>query len=77
MDEADTDDRPSHYVAVLVNPDGSVYTEVELAFVDGAPADPVRDVVTVGEQTVTTVWRPIDEPPTGHRVRYRLATGAR
>jgi hypothetical protein len=62
-----------HYVAVLVNPDDTVYAEVVQSLVDGKPADPIRDVSTVDGQNVGTEWRVIDEEPTGTRIRYRYA----
>lgn len=66
--------RPSsHYIAVLVNPDDTVYAEVVQAFADGEPADPIRDVSTTGDGNVGTEWRLIDEPRTGTRVRYRYS----
>ncbi len=67
------DVRPSsHYIAVLLNPDSSVYAEVVARYVDGAPADPIRDVsVPDGANNIGTEWRPLDEPPIGTRVRYR------
>jgi hypothetical protein len=69
----------NHYLAVLVNPDGSVYAEVEQSLVDGQPADPLRDVTTVGGQTVESVWRPDlegTEGADGYRVPYRyVGTG--
>ncbi|GAA1438566.1 hypothetical protein [Leifsonia poae] len=71
-----TDEIPEdHYTAVLVNPDGSVYTEVVQSLVDGKPADPIRDVTTVGGQNVESVWRPDGDPVDG-RVPYRyVGTG--
>jgi hypothetical protein len=69
----------NHYVAVLVNPDGSVYAEVVQSLVDGQPADPLRDVTTVGGQTVESVWRPDLEGTEGaddFRIPYRyVGTG--
>jgi hypothetical protein len=69
----------NHYVAVLVNPDGSVYAEVVQSLVDGHPADPLRDVTTVGGQTVESVWRPDLEGAEGaddSRIPYRyVGTG--
>jgi hypothetical protein len=63
-----------HYVAVLLNPDDSVYTEVVQSFIDGKPADPIRDVATVDGQTVGTAWHPVDAPSaTSTRVPYRYA----
>ena len=60
-----------HYIAVLLNPDSEVYAEVIQSFVDGQPKDVIRDVSIVGDDNVGTEWRPIDEPRTGSRVRYR------
>ncbi|MFF1878642.1 hypothetical protein [Leifsonia sp. NPDC058230] len=69
----------NHYLAVLVNPDGTVYAEIVTSLVDGKPADPIRDVTTVGGQTVESVWRPsADTPEEGadYRVLYRyVGTG--
>ncbi|WP_348788268.1 hypothetical protein [Leifsonia sp. NPDC080035] len=61
-----------HYIAVLLNPDSSVYAEVVARLIDGSPADPIRDVsLTDGTANVGTEWRPLDEPRRGTRVRYR------
>lgn len=63
-----------HYVAVLLNPDDTVYAEIVQSYIDGQPADPIRDVATVDGQTVGTVWHPADAPrlsPT--RIPYRYA----
>ncbi|MGN6428083.1 hypothetical protein [uncultured Leifsonia sp.] len=61
-----------HYIAVLLNPDSTVYAEVLARLIDGAPADPIRDVsVTDGASNVGTEWRPLDEERRGTRVRYR------
>jgi hypothetical protein len=69
----------NHYLAVLVNPDGTVYAEIVTSLVDGRPADPIRDVTTVGGQTVETVWRPDPDAPdegADYRVIYRyVGTG--
>ena len=62
-----------HYVAVLLNPDDSVYTEVVQTLVDGRPVDPIRDISLVDDQNVGTEWRLIAPEPTGTRVRYRYA----
>lgn len=62
----------SHYIAVLLNPDSTVYAEVIARYIEGSPADPIRDVsVTDGANNVGTEWRPLDEPSVGTRVRYR------
>ncbi|MDN4615825.1 hypothetical protein P5G50_15335 [Leifsonia sp. F6_8S_P_1B] len=66
-----------HYIAVLLGRDGDVYAEVITSFIDGQPADPIRDIsVTDGESNIGTEWRPIDEPRTGTRVRYRYTGSA-
>ncbi|WP_431277669.1 hypothetical protein [Leifsonia poae] len=69
----------NHYLAVLMNPDGTVYAEIVTSLVDGAPADPIRDVTTVGGQTVESVWRPDPDAPdegVDYRVIYRyIGTG--
>jgi hypothetical protein len=31
----------------------------------------IRDISIVGDDNVGTEWRPLDEPATGTRVRYR------
>lgn len=62
----------THYIAVLLNPDSSVYAEVIAGYRDGSPADPIRDIDVIdGANNVGTEWRPLDEPPIGSRVRYR------
>jgi hypothetical protein len=62
----------SHYIAVLLNPDSSVYAEVITGYRDGAPADLIRDIDVVdGSVNAGTEWRPLDEPRVGTRVRYR------
>ena len=63
--------RSDHYIAVLLNPDSEVYAEVIQSFVDGQPKEIIRDVSIVGGDNVGTEWRPLDEPATGTRVRYR------
>ncbi|MFF1634992.1 hypothetical protein [Leifsonia sp. NPDC058248] len=72
-----TDEIPDdHYLAVLVNPDGSVYAEVVQSLVDGKPADPIRDVTTLGGRNVESVWRPDAESAADGRVPYRyVGTG--
>jgi hypothetical protein len=63
--------RSSHYIAVLLNPDSEVYAEVIQSYVDDEPKQVIRDVSKVGDDNVGTEWRPLDEAPTGTRVRYR------
>ena len=69
----------NHYLAALVNPDGTVYAEIVTSLVDGRPADPIRDVTTVGGQTVESVWRPDPDAPddgADYRVIYKyVGTG--
>lgn len=63
-----------HYVAVLMNPDDTVYAEVVQSYIDGAPADPIRDVATIDGQTVGTAWHPVDaERGASTRIPYRYA----
>lgn len=65
-----------HYIAVLLNRDGEVYAEVITSLIDGQPAESIRDIsVTDGASNAGTEWRPIDEPRTGTRVRYRYTGG--
>jgi hypothetical protein len=69
-----TDDirESNHYIAVLLNPDSTVYAEVITGYRDGAPADLIRDIDVVdGSNNAGTEWRPVDEQPVGTRVRYR------
>jgi hypothetical protein len=79
MTDDETGIPDNHYLAVLVNPDGTVYAEIVTSLVDGRPADPIRDVTTVGGQTVESVWRPDADAPdegTDFRVIYRyVGTG--
>jgi hypothetical protein len=63
--------RSNHYIAVLLNPDSEVYSEVIQSYLDGKPKDVIRDVSIVGDDNVGTEWQIIDEPATGTRVRYR------
>ena len=61
-----------HYIAVLLNSDSSVYAEVIASRIDGAPADPIRDISLLdGATNAGTEWRLLDEPAIGTRVRYR------
>jgi len=63
-----------HYVAVLLNPDDTVYAEVVQSYIDGQPANPIRDVSTVDGQNVGTLWHPVDAPRTSStRIPYRYA----
>ncbi len=69
-----TDDvrESTHYIAVLLNPDSTVYAEVITGYRDGAPADLIRDIDVVdGSTNAGTEWRPLDEQAVGTRVRYR------
>jgi hypothetical protein len=69
-----TDDirESSHYIAVLLNPDSTVYAEVITGYRDGAPAELIRDIDVVdGANNAGTAWRPLDERAVGSRVRYR------
>ncbi len=62
----------THYTAVLVNPDGTIFAESIESLRDGAPAPAIRDVGTYGADNVAAEfalekgkWEP------GGRVLYR------
>lgn len=70
--------RPStHYTAVLVNPDGTIYTESIESLIDGGPAAVIRDVGTYGADNLAAEFLlEKGDWQAGGRVLYRYAGSA-